>query len=255
MATIPHPGFGWRHVRKTLTGLDGSPGKGASGDNLLLFSVQGTVLVDPNLIVVQVENFEIAGDFDESYANIYILPRAGAALEDAEDDYFLDLTLFSGIGRSGVGFLEQKSVIPRAVAGSHTHDSDSSLKPFFTNQNIYFQIYPNEDFKEGDPVITADKITVDMWYLPVSDDAALVGDDHDESPAEHIWNHSLVELTGVPAATAKVRDAIAWLFTLARNRRTQTTTTETVYADDGSTPIATSAKSDDGSTFTRGEYQ
>lgn len=255
MATIPQPGFGWRHVRKTLTGLDGSPGKGASGDNLLLFSVQGTVVIDPNLIVVQVENFEIAGDLYESLVGIYITPRVGAALEDDEEDYFLEFNLSSGVDISGVGFLEQQSGSPKAVAASHTMPWESPLKPFFTNQNIYFQIYPNEDFEEGDPVITADKITVDMWYLPVSDDAALVGDDHDESPAEHIWNHSLVELTGVPAATAKVRDAIAWLFTLARNRRTQTTTTETVYADDGSTPIATSAKSDDGSTFTRGEYQ
>ena len=255
MATIPHPGFGWRHVRKTLTGLDGSPGKGASGDNILLFSVQGTVVVDPNLVVVQVENFEIAGPLYESYIYIYITPRVGAALEDDEEDYILEFYLGSGVGISGVGFLEARSAAPKSITASHRYRWDSSFKPLFTNQNIYFQIYPNEDFAEGDPVITADKITVDMWYLPVSDDAALVGDDHDESPAEHIWNHSLVELTGVPAATAKVRDAIAWLFTLARNRRTQTTTTETVYADDGSTPIATSAKSDDGSTFTRGEYQ
>lgn len=62
------------------------------------------------------------------------------------------------------------------------------------------------------------------------------------------------EPTAVPAATSSLKDKINWLFMLARNRRTQTSTTETVYADDGSTSRATSTKSDDGSTFTRSEY-
>lgn len=63
------------------------------------------------------------------------------------------------------------------------------------------------------------------------------------------------EPTSPPASTASLKDKIAWLFTLGKNKRTQTTTTETVLADDGTTPIATSAKSDTGTTFTRGKFQ
>lgn len=58
----------------------------------------------------------------------------------------------------------------------------------------------------------------------------------------------------VPAATATLAAKLGWLFFLARNRITQTATTQTALADDGSTSVATSTVSDDGSTFVRGEW-
>jgi hypothetical protein len=58
----------------------------------------------------------------------------------------------------------------------------------------------------------------------------------------------------VPAATSSLKDKIGWLFVLGRNKRTQTSTTETVRNDGDSGTIGTSAKSDDGTTFTRGKY-
>ena len=69
-----------------------------------------------------------------------------------------------------------------------------------------------------------------------------------------VWAAVLSELSAVPGVTGTVKDALNWVFTLARNKRTQTATTETVLKDDGSTTLATSTKSDDGTTFTRGEY-
>jgi hypothetical protein len=69
-----------------------------------------------------------------------------------------------------------------------------------------------------------------------------------------VWAQVLAELSSVPGVTASVKDALNWIFTLARNKRTQTNSTETVLKDDESTPLATSTKSDDGTTFTRGEY-
>lgn len=62
------------------------------------------------------------------------------------------------------------------------------------------------------------------------------------------------ELAAVPAATAPLRTMIRWLFLKARNKITQTATTQTVLADDGSTPVAASTVSDDGTTATRGEF-
>ncbi len=62
------------------------------------------------------------------------------------------------------------------------------------------------------------------------------------------------EPSGVVPATTTIVGMLKWLKALARNRRTQTSTTETLFADDGTTPIATSAKSDAAGTFTRGEW-
>lgn len=62
------------------------------------------------------------------------------------------------------------------------------------------------------------------------------------------------ELAAVPAANASLADKLTWITMILRNKRTQTNTTETVYADDGATPVATSTKADDGTTYTRSEY-
>ncbi len=63
------------------------------------------------------------------------------------------------------------------------------------------------------------------------------------------------EPTSPPASTASLRDKIAWIFTLWKNKRTSTSALETVLADDGVTPIATSTKSDVGGTYTKGKFQ
>lgn len=69
-----------------------------------------------------------------------------------------------------------------------------------------------------------------------------------------IWAKAMSDISSVPAITGSVLQAINWQFALARNKRTQTATTETVYRDDGTTSLATSTKSDDGETFSRDEY-
>lgn len=62
------------------------------------------------------------------------------------------------------------------------------------------------------------------------------------------------EPSAVPPAASTLRAKIGWIFSLLRNKRTQTSSTETLFADDGSTTVSTSAKSDDGTTLTRGEW-
>lgn len=59
----------------------------------------------------------------------------------------------------------------------------------------------------------------------------------------------------VPAAAVSLATKVGWLYILARNKLTQTATTATLYADDGSTSVSTSAVSDDGTTATRAEWQ
>lgn len=62
------------------------------------------------------------------------------------------------------------------------------------------------------------------------------------------------EPASVPAATASIKDKLNWLFLLARNKRTTTSTTDVVRNDADSVTVATSTISDDGTTFTRGKY-
>ena len=61
------------------------------------------------------------------------------------------------------------------------------------------------------------------------------------------------ELASAPAANASLADKLTWLAQLARNKMQSTALQQTLYADDGTTVVATFAVSDDGTTATRGE--
>lgn len=65
---------------------------------------------------------------------------------------------------------------------------------------------------------------------------------------------TFTEVTGIPSANAPFLEMTQWMYTLSRNKGTQTGTTKTLFADDTTTPIATSAITDDGTTFTRNEW-
>lgn len=65
---------------------------------------------------------------------------------------------------------------------------------------------------------------------------------------------TFAEVTSAPAATSSLKDKIGWLFKLARNLRKTTSTTDSVYNDAGAVVDSASTISDDGTTFTRGEY-
>jgi hypothetical protein len=65
---------------------------------------------------------------------------------------------------------------------------------------------------------------------------------------------TFAESSAVPAATSSLKDKLTWLFTLGRNKITQTSTTSTLRNDADSGSVATSTVSDDGATATRGEW-
>lgn len=62
------------------------------------------------------------------------------------------------------------------------------------------------------------------------------------------------EPAAVPAATVSIATKLGWLFTLARNKITQTSTTQTLRNDADAANVATSTVSDDGVTLIRGEW-
>ncbi len=69
-----------------------------------------------------------------------------------------------------------------------------------------------------------------------------------------ISSSSNTELTTVPSSTATLRDMLKWIYLSARNRRTQTATTQIVTANDGATAVGTSTVSDNGTTAVRGVF-
>lgn len=71
---------------------------------------------------------------------------------------------------------------------------------------------------------------------------------------DEIWAKALTELSAVPGVTASILDALNWVFTVSRNKIEQTSSTSTLRKDDGTTSLATSAVSDNGTTFERGEW-
>ena len=62
-----------------------------------------------------------------------------------------------------------------------------------------------------------------------------------------------VELASIPTTTGGLRTMIQFLFQYFRNARTETTATESLKKEDGSTELGSRTLADDGSTFTRGE--
>jgi hypothetical protein len=62
------------------------------------------------------------------------------------------------------------------------------------------------------------------------------------------------ELAAVPASTATLVQMIKWLYLLARNKITQTSTTTLARNDADAATVGTSTVSDDGVTFTRGKF-
>jgi hypothetical protein len=69
-----------------------------------------------------------------------------------------------------------------------------------------------------------------------------------------VWAKTMTELSSVPGVTASTLSALQWIFLLARNKITQTSTAQVLRNDADSANIATSTVSDDGTTFTRGEF-
>lgn len=65
---------------------------------------------------------------------------------------------------------------------------------------------------------------------------------------------TFAEASAVPAATSTLKDKLNWLFILARNKLTQTSTTQLVRNDADSATVGTSTLSDDGTTAIRGEF-
>ena len=237
MATIPTPGSELRHVRKTIT-FTGAANLGQLDSPITVFSLTGRVMVEratmfsPNALVGAA-----LGSVD-----LAVLPPGFAT-----PIYAVTASQFSSDNMWSPGVLNTTKV---EVGVTFIPNQSFVKDPLVLSANLV--LVPSDTGGGAD--VTGGTIIFDCWYRPITDDGALAGDDIDQDSRTWFWAQALADIASVPAITASAKDALNWLFALARNKRTQTATTETVYKDDGTTSLSTSTKSDDGTTFTRGKY-
>jgi hypothetical protein len=69
-----------------------------------------------------------------------------------------------------------------------------------------------------------------------------------------IYTYSIVEPSAAPTWPATLPGVLGWLLAFGRNKMTQTSTTTTLRNDADNATLSTSTVSDDGTTYTRGEW-
>ena len=77
---------------------------------------------------------------------------------------------------------------------------------------------------------------------------------HTAAITDAVWAQAMTELGSVPGVTGTTLAALEWLFLLARNKGTQTSTTKTLRNAADDADIGTSAISATSDVFTRGEW-
>lgn len=98
------------------------------------------------------------------------------------------------------------------------------------------------------------KLLVDRLDAAISSRSTVTTAQVNAEVVDALDTDTYAELGGVPAATVSIRKAIQWVFMLQRNKATASATTLSLRNDADSATIATAAHSDDGTTYTRGEW-
>jgi len=101
-------------------------------------------------------------------------------------------------------------------------------------------------------LISSSKIAAQVKGI---DTDIITADSLNADAVDEIWAEAMSDLAaGAPSATASVLTAINYIYEAWRNK-TETTASEiALYKDDGTTKLAESDISDDGTTFTKGEW-
>lgn len=234
MSTIPTPGSEIRHVRKTIT-FTGGVNNGRLGDDVTIFALTGRVIVEGFSAAVASSLVCTDGGVTSLYmagGGETILVSNGITVDLLTSGKLLDGT---------TARTDYAALYPAFPVG---------YAPIIVNAPIKVTVFD----EGGGANVTGGSLVFDCWYRPITDDGALAGDDIDEDLKTNIWSKALSDISSVPAITASAKDALNWLFALARNKITQTSSTQTLKKDDGTTTVGTASVSDDGTTFTRNEW-
>ena len=166
------------------------------------------------------------------------------------------------IGTSGVGYID--------LTAAEMNADCVVLKVTVTNTGavpLVFVFYPESagDYRIDTTNIDAIKARTDNLPTDPADQSAVEAAitaatsglatpaDVNAQVLDVLTTDTFAELAAVPAATSSLKDKLVYVFQWLRNKSTQTSSQRKLYADDGSTVVATETVSDDGTTYTKGE--
>jgi hypothetical protein len=142
------------------------------------------------------------------------------------------------------------SRVPKVVANnSQLSDLASDLKSHLAvSSGIQSDIYSLLSDLHSDVTVMSGVVS-DVYSAVIAPGASALSD-----IASAVWARAGADPTTVPAVTATMAAKVDWLTALSRNKITQTSTVQSLRNDADAADIASAAVSDDGTTFTRGEF-
>lgn len=187
MATIPVQATGLRHVRKTIT-FTGGANAGALGDTIPCFTITGRVMVV----------------YGSAYVSTAFTCAAGAA------------TGFS-VGVTGHSISNPILSALAGTADSATLGTWAAAEAFTETvamvaqkmQPVAANIVGLVSDLGGGAAITAGVVVIDLWYLPITDDGALAGDDIDLELGAYLADKVLDEALSEHTTAGSAGKAIA----------------------------------------------
>jgi hypothetical protein len=216
----------------------------ASGANSVVVMLKGASNMAPALLEIQLTDFDLHSA--TAAANVTQISGDTTAADNAE-------AFFDGTGYAGTN-----NVIPTVTTvnglAANTITATAIAADAITAAKIADGAIDAATFAAGAidaAAIATDAIgSAELAASAVSEIATAVNAEVVDGLAVDTY----AEPGAVPAATATLAAKIGWLYTLARNKITQTATTQTLRNDGDSSSIGTSTVSDDSTVFTRGKW-
>lgn len=289
MATIATQGTGLRHVRKTIA-FDGSANNGNLGDAVTVFITTGRVQVE--YCTGYISSGITCAAAAATNIDIGTATNPGAwSLNTTVDNVTGGAGWLIGAGRTSATSTSEALVntgSPQAASANilltiFDNGGGADVTAGTIIIDCWYRPITDDGALAGDDIDTElvaaiwayatriltaldeDSTTLDLdatiraavgmasANLDTQLDAIPTAAEINAEVVDALATDTYAEPSAVPAATSSLKDKIGYLFAKSRNKRTQTATTETILRDDGSTTLGTSTKSDDGTTFTKGE--
>lgn len=277
MTAIAVQGTGLRHVRKTIT-FNGGAGAGLAGSEILPFTLTGVVWIEKFVIRCTTNlgfsaggctlDVGVSGGTDWSLAGWDVTTLTAGEFVGGSNGYNVgggqlsnDVVAAAPAMKPAVANITSGVVVVDCFYRPVTDDGALAGDDIDTELIAAIWAYATR-------ILTAldeDSTTLDLdatiraavglasANLDTQLDAIPTAAEINAEVVDALATDTYAEPSAVPAATSSLKDKIGYLFAKSRNKRTQTATTETILRDDGSTTLGTSTKSDDGTTFTKGE--
>lgn len=191
-------------------------------------------------------------------------PYLGDFVEDATVHHIWDSFDSSGasITRSTNGTIRvyKNNGTAQSVAGvTDTEDFDSltgiHVLTIDTNANVFYVAGANYTVVLSGATIDGQSVNRVLCHFSIENRSTVAIKTDTAAIAVQVAGAGVsAEPNSPPAASATLAQKIAWLFSLSRNKATQTGSTKTLRNDADSANIGTSAITDDDTTFTRAEW-